>query len=492
MSIIVFLSSGLFLGWSLGANDAANVFGTAVGSRMLRFRTAAIICSVFVILGAALSGSGAAHTLGKLGAVNEIAGAFMVALAAALTVYWMTKLELPVSTSQAIVGAIIGWNYFSGSLTDTGSLTKIVSTWVICPLLSGVFSFLLYRLTRWAFGRVNVHLLKLDHYTRIGLVVAGAFGAYSLGANNIANVMGVFVPVSPFRPLDIGLLSLSNTDQLFILGGLAIAVGVFTYSHKVMGTVGTGILHLTPQAAFVVVVASGLVLFLFASQGLEAFLASHGFPTIPLVPVSSSQAVVGAVLGIGLAQGGRGINYRTLGKIASGWVTTPIIAAVVSFVALFFLQNVFNQKVYRPVVYQITASVQQKLSTKGGFPAGLRALKGARYESAVAFIDALEQKMPSLSRAQRERIASLAMLEPLVVDLSRLEREIQDGWLSKAQLVVLRGLDGQRYQHDWELGYALAQAHQCWRPRPSSVGNSFHNKALKTRLKHLVQVFGKR
>ena len=110
LGILIFLSSGLFLGWSLGANDAANIFGTAVGSRMVKFATAALIGSVFVILGAVISGGGAAHTLGKLGAVNAMGGAFTVAFAAAITVYWMTKARLPVSTSQAIVGAIIGWN----------------------------------------------------------------------------------------------------------------------------------------------------------------------------------------------------------------------------------------------------------------------------------------------------------------------------------------------------------------------------------------------
>ncbi len=77
-----FMSSGLFLGWSLGANDASNVFGTAVGSKMIHFRTAAVWCSIFVILGAVISGAGASHTLGKLGAVNAMAGAFIVAFAA--------------------------------------------------------------------------------------------------------------------------------------------------------------------------------------------------------------------------------------------------------------------------------------------------------------------------------------------------------------------------------------------------------------------------
>jgi PiT family inorganic phosphate transporter len=94
--IAPFLSSGLFLGWSLGANDASNVFGTAVGAQMIRFRTAAIYCSIFVILGAVISGAGASHTLGKLGAVNTIAGAFIVAFAAAMSVFLMTLARFPV------------------------------------------------------------------------------------------------------------------------------------------------------------------------------------------------------------------------------------------------------------------------------------------------------------------------------------------------------------------------------------------------------------
>ena len=88
--------------------------------------------------------------------------------------------------------------------------------------------------------------------------------------------------------------------------------------------------------------AHSIVLFLFASQGLEALLAGSGLPTIPLVPVSSTQAVVGAMLGLGIITGGGGMNYRLLAGIASGWVTTPIIAGIVSFASLFLLQNVLN------------------------------------------------------------------------------------------------------------------------------------------------------
>ena len=350
MDILFYLSSGLFLGWSLGANDAANVFGTAVGTRMVKFRVAATICAVFVILGAVISGAGATHTLGRLGSVNALAGSFTVALAAALTTLLMTRLRMPISTSQAVVGAIIGWNLYASAATDTSSLGKIVATWVVCPALSAAIAALLFVLVRWWRRIVKIHLLRLDAYTRISLLLVGAFGSYSLGANNIANVMGVFVPDNPFTDLEIaGLMTFTATQQLFLLGAVAIGVGVFTYSRRVMSTVGSGLLRLSPLAALVVVLAHSIVLFLFASEGLERFLAGHGWPTIPLVPVSSSQAIIGAIIGVGLVKGGRGIRFNVLRGVVGGWVATPLIAGVIAFVALFFMENVFDQQVVQPV-----------------------------------------------------------------------------------------------------------------------------------------------
>jgi PiT family inorganic phosphate transporter len=346
--VLFFLSSGLFLGWSLGANDAANVFGTAVGTKMIRFRVAALACSLFVVIGAVWGGAGAAHTLGKLGAINALGGAFTVALAAALSVFWMTKAQLPVSTSQAIVGAIVGWNFFAGLTTDTTVLSKIVSTWVLCPILSAGFAFVLYWIVKIYLDHSKIHLFRLDAYTRISLLIAGAFGSYSLGANNIANVMGVFVPVSPFSEIQLGEgFVFTSSQQLFLLGAIAISIGVFTFSHKVMKTVGGGLFKLSPISAFIVVLASSLVLFIFASVSLQEFIKSYGLPTWPLVPVSGSQAVVGAILGIGIAKSGRNINYGILGKIAVGWVLTPLMAGLVSFIALFIMQNVFSQVVFR-------------------------------------------------------------------------------------------------------------------------------------------------
>ncbi len=347
LAIIIFLLGGLFLGWSLGSNDAANVFGTAVGTRMVRFKTAAIVCSLFIILGAVISGSGTTETLGKLGAINALPGAFAVCVAAGLSVYIMTKFGLPVSTTQAIVGAIVGWNLYTGSSTNIKVLLTILSTWILCPIIAALIAMLFFILTKKLLKNTTWHILRLDAYTRTALLIAGAFGAYSLGANNIANVMGVFVPIAPFADIQLGsFLTFSSKEQLFLLGGIAIAVGVFTYSKKVMFTVGNDLLKLSPVAAFIVVIAHSIVLFLFASQGISHFLNSIHLPAIPLVPVSSSQAIVGAVIGIGILKGGKEVQWNIAGKITIGWFLLPVIAALISFVVLFVLQNIFNQTVY--------------------------------------------------------------------------------------------------------------------------------------------------
>jgi len=488
IAVLLLLTSGLFLGWSLGANDAANVFGTAVGTGMVRFATAATVCSLFIVLGAVFSGAGAAHTLSQLGSINALAGSFAAAFAAALTVYWMTKAGLPVSTSQAIVGAIIGWNWFSGSVTDPGTLVKIVGTWVACPILAGLIAAPLFKLIASWLRRTSIHLLRLDAYTRAALVLAGAFGAYSLGANNIANVMGVFVPVSPFTRFSLGgVLTLTSVQQLFLLGAIAIAVGVFTYSKRVMLTVGNDLLPLSPLAAWVVVTAHSIVLFLFASQDLEHVLASAGLPTIPLVPVSSSQAVVGAVLGIGLLRGGRNIRWRVLGHIGAGWIATPAIAACVCFLSLFILQNVFNQRVYREVWFEVTPKVIEHVA-EGGVPtAELSPLAGHSFTSAVALQKQLRQET-GLTGDQQTAVLETAELFHTSFFPTKLVTFDTDG-MTAGQIAALEQLSGRSFRHKWQVAEALAARSEDWRPGPPTLIDKQRNTRIQRQLQQIFRTF---
>ena len=348
-SYLFFLSSGLFLGWSLGANDSSNIFGTAVGTKMLRFSVAATIAAVFITLGSVISGQNTAETLNTLGSVDTLPAAFSVSLSSALAVFLMLKSGISVSISQAIVGGIIGWNLYTENPTDVAALTKICSSWVICPIISGVIAVCLYIGIKKLMHHSKMHILWQDWIVRIGMILTTALGGYALGANNMANVVGVFIDSCIFTPIKLGnFYTLSGVRVLFLLGGIAASVGVFTYSKKVIKNVGKNLLAFSPMVAWIIILSQSLVLIMFSSSRFAAFLSSLHLPPLPAVPVSSTQAVLGAIVGIGLAKGGKGIKWSLVLKLMSGWITSPLIALVLSYITLSFMENVFRQAVVTP------------------------------------------------------------------------------------------------------------------------------------------------
>jgi len=313
------------------------------------------------------------------------------------------------------------------------------------------------------------------------LILVGAFGSYSLGANNIANVMGVFVPVAPFDDLNVfGIFTLSSAQQLFLFGGIAIAVGIFTYSKKVMETVGGSLMKLSPEAALIVVLCQAIVLFLFSSQGLENWLISNGLPTIPLVPVSSSQAVIGAVIGIGLMKGGRGIKYNVLGGIASGWVTTPIIAGVITFISLFFLQNVFDQEVSKKINYEINNEVIEQLHKSNIADEGLIKIKNKSFNNLSKLHDALKRNT-QIEEDQYKIVYQYAEQDNFYIDPLIIREKIDDEWFSKDQKKALLKLQERSFKYKWKLSSELAQSSIAWRLKENTIANKQYNNTLKSK-----------
>ncbi len=298
------LIAGVFLGWSLGSNDASNVFGTAVASRMVRFSTAAVLCSVFVILGAVLEGQEGMETYRQLSPLS-LNMAFVVSLAAALTVTMMSIIGLPVSTSQAVVGALVLVGILQSTL-DTSSLLKVVLCWVGTPVGAALMTIVLYFTVGKLINLIFPSMILYDRSLRWLLIIAGSYGSYALGANNVANVTGPFSGPGMLSPLAAALI-----------GSTAIALGVITFSKNVMLTVGKNLVKLDAFTAFIAILAEAVTVHIYAMVG---------------VPVSTSQAIVGAVLGIGLVKGVQTINYRTLWRILFGWIGTPSISAAMAFV----------------------------------------------------------------------------------------------------------------------------------------------------------------
>ena len=171
-----------------------------------------------------------------------------------------------------------------------------------------IMSFFLYKVFQVILGTLTLNLLSINRVVKVGLLLSGAYGAYALGANNVANVTGVFV--------EAGLLSLRGAVWL---GSLSIALGAVTYSKNVMLTVGAGLVKLDGFSAFIAVLAEAITVHIYAEIG---------------VPVSTSQAIVGAVIGIGMVMGMRTINNRTLMNIVAGWVTTPLVSGSVAYVMI--------------------------------------------------------------------------------------------------------------------------------------------------------------
>ncbi|MEW6743579.1 MAG: inorganic phosphate transporter, partial [Planctomycetota bacterium] len=185
------LLGSLFLGWSLGTNHAANVFGTAVTSRMVRYSTAVALASVFVVLGAALEGHAGIATVSRL-STHDAATATIIVVATGLAMALMTWLRIPSSTSQALVGALIGVGIATSSLHPE-ELPKVVICWLATPLGALLAAAVFYRLAGWALNAWDPSLYAHDVLMRAGLIVVGCYGAYALGANNVANVTGVYV-----------------------------------------------------------------------------------------------------------------------------------------------------------------------------------------------------------------------------------------------------------------------------------------------------------
>lgn len=294
--------SGAFLGWSLGANDSANTFGTAVSSRMVPYRLATVLIAVFVVVGACAQGGRGMETLGSLTEQTRHT-AWICSLSAALAVTVMTVLRLPVSASQAAVGAIIGVGIMRRQV-DWGALAKVVACWLSNPVLSILVCVGVYHALRVLVRLWSPTLFAYDPVMRAALILCGCYGAYTLGANSAANVGAVLVGKD-----------MLTMPQAALFAGGTIAFGALTYSRRVMLTVGKGIVNLDVFSSLCTVLSLAISVHVFALIG---------------VPVSTSQAIVGAVLGIGVVKGLQTVNRRRLAGVFAGWMSTPFVACLIA------------------------------------------------------------------------------------------------------------------------------------------------------------------
>ncbi|MCD6171941.1 MAG: inorganic phosphate transporter [Thermoplasmata archaeon] len=300
-------------------------------------------------------------------------------LSAAFFVTLSTWKELPVSTTHAVVGGIAGFGLIQGGMNaiQWKEIGMVVSSWVISPIVGGIISFIIFKLIAKSifsskepiksaknlspfFVGLTIFIITLSIFmkTRAGeflngdikkillvslfaavissiigyflikkvkekgrdygiiekifrklQVMTSCYVAFSHGANDVANAAA---PVAVVLSL-----AWHHVDTIYILalGGFGIALGILTWGHKVISTVGSKITSLTNTRGFSIDFAVATVVLTASKLGL---------------PISTSHTVVGAVIGVGLARGLEAVDLSIVKKIIYAWLFTLPASMIVS------------------------------------------------------------------------------------------------------------------------------------------------------------------
>jgi PiT family inorganic phosphate transporter len=311
------LGAGVYVGWNIGANDTANCVGTAVGCGLISFKNAVILAGIFCILGALLQGQNVMRTIGK-GIVKDdlnYLGVIIAMVSSGFFVTLATFYRIPTSTSQAIVGGVVGIGLAFGAEIDLSKFIYIVESWILCPILVMALAFTLMHLLNFILRKFESRTFLVQHVMGRLAIVSACYTAYALGANHAGTAVGPIANLEIFHP-----------NILLFMGGLSIALGAATYGRKVADTVGKGITPLDIPSAFIAQISSAFGMHFFSMLG---------------IPVSTSSAIVGAVVGVGLVKGMKAIRKRTITIIFLGWFLTPTFAAAAAFLLYKLFKAVF-------------------------------------------------------------------------------------------------------------------------------------------------------
>lgn len=317
MSIIligVTLLLGGYIGWAIGANDAANCVGADIGSGKMTPRQGVIITCVFSFLGALLLGSKVIKTIGKgivpldkLDPQISLLIALVACFGAGTWVIVAAMRGLPVSTSHSIVGAVGGAGIAFGTPLIWKKLLDIFICWFLTPIGAAILSYILFRPFRRLFYTF-VPRKFYDPMLTFFIFATSIYLAFTWGGNDVANATGIITGA--------GIMS---AKQAAIFGAIAIIIGIITLGRKVIQTIGFGITRLSPLMTIVAEIASGINVHLYTVFG---------------IPVSTSHSIVGAVVGVGLVKGIKMINRKLIGEIMLVWSLTPLASGTISFLII--------------------------------------------------------------------------------------------------------------------------------------------------------------
>jgi PiT family inorganic phosphate transporter len=172
-----------------------------------------------------------------------------------------------------------------------------------------------------------------------------------------------------------------------------------------------------------------------------------------------------------------------LGEISLAWMATPIVAVLISFVSLFIVQNVFQQKTYFPVEYQITAEAELRIREAGIPTNTLADIRGKTYPTAAQFQKAVSQRMV-LSAREINAVMAATEIDRIMVTNDAVKRA-NGSSLTSEQKRAFRTLWRKTFEHRWQLEKALAEASPEWRAK---AGDKEQNKEVMRDLDYIYRM----
>ncbi|MEM2726705.1 MAG: inorganic phosphate transporter [Archaeoglobaceae archaeon] len=300
LSLIAFL----LIAFSIGSNDTSNAFGICIGCRVISLKKATLLLFLLVLLGLLIQGSRVIKTVGE-DLVAPTAQISAVALIISALIVVLTNIRgIPVSTHQVVVGSLTGAGVAFGASVSYKTLSEIVLSWLFSPLLAGILAVLVFISIEKALRRF--YILKVEKIVRYMILLSAMLIAYNMGANELATA------IAPLVATDTEYYSIA------FLGALSVSMGALSLSRRIAETLCKGITCIDPKSGFSAQFGAGLSVYLFTLLGM---------------PVSTTYSLVGSISAIGFFKGVKTVRVDKLREIALNWISAPLLAFALSFIA---------------------------------------------------------------------------------------------------------------------------------------------------------------
>jgi PiT family inorganic phosphate transporter len=307
LTLALVVALGLAFEFVNGFHDAANAIATVVATRVLSLRAAVIMAATLNFVGA-LSGTAVATTVGRGLVDAHAATQATVAVALLTAILWdlaTWRLGLPTSSSHALLFAVMGAAVATSgpSVLIPQGIEKVFAGLAYSPTIGLVGGGLVMLAIFWIFrswrpGQVSSLFGRLQ-------LLSSAYMAFSHGGNDGQKTMGI-VSLALFS---YGALGPTFHIPLWVMiaAALAMGFGTMTGGWRIVKTMGLGIVHLQPVHGFAAETAAGTVIEVATRLG---------------VPISTTHAISGAIMGVGLMRGAKRVHWAIAGNIVAAWVLT--------------------------------------------------------------------------------------------------------------------------------------------------------------------------